>query len=572
MPGYIWHDECGVPEYAAEWLLSTRLPGLSPRNASGRRAHGAVPPIIGNRHALACRSCPETNRVSQSLPRCDGVLRIGAVSMCMQSLNRLILVLWLAATLFVSRDSVVAQGRVAGGSPCSDWSEPTVFVDLQAGDASGSVLYPSLLQDSGGNLHALWSASVRKDATTDLWYSKRTGSDWSPPIDVIASPDGRAVLPVYAFDDGDWLHAYWPSNAGGLWYSRAHATALGSARGWSRPQQVFGQGHIWSTIAMAIDPAGHMSIAYASGYNTIRYLLLDRDGTTVLRSVLVYTEPDAATWAGTPSLARADDGTLWLAWKETDTTLRSKGIMYASSADGGETWSDPVWLVQGYYGGGFAGVGGALFRWYGGGVGTGTRYVSVSQDNGRNWTEPYNISLGKVASEGMQGMSFAQDSSGLWHVLEQTDNTFATVRWDGTSWSSPVPVVPGTEIGKIAGPVQNGVMTISDGNTMHAFWQAGGPSWNRQLWFTSCVLDAPAIPAQAVPPPSGASAEPAAQQSAGESGASTNAASPSSVPGFGVSETMGFTSGLQGLLVTALTPVFGLLCLVIGIYWRRARR
>ncbi len=378
----------------------------------------------------------------------------------------------------------------------STWSPPTRFFEI---DQGGNVQSPTLLTDSGANLHAFWGAAMTEGQPTALYYSHWEDGNWTEPVDVLVSPDGGSIWPFTArVDENDYVHVFWMSSSQ-IWHSMAHVAQLDDARHWTPPDLVPTDETPFTTLGLAQDADGVWYLAYSNRDLDTITLLKSEDGAVSWENAgVIHQEARSDTWVGYPGIVVAPDGALWVSWQEMEAgSGTSKGLAYARSEDGGATWSEPESLVTGYYFGGFEVIGDVMVKKYGGGIGTGGRFVSFSKDSGSSWTEPRNISAGD--GEGAQAIGLVVDSTDDWHFIVETGMTFARVAWNRENWSTPEFVVPRDLMqvccitpGKVT---ENAAVGISDGNRIHVFYEQD----DSVLWYTSRELDAPRLVPQ---PPS----------------------------------------------------------------------
>ncbi|MEM4724271.1 MAG: sialidase family protein [Candidatus Hadarchaeum sp.] len=399
----------------------------------------------------------------------------------------------LALLLLTAILGTMAPARAQSTSP---WTPPVKFFEVEPG---GEVQSPTLVSDPAGGLHAFWSAKVDVSAPSALYHSRWLGDRWSEPVDVLFSTFPTTVV----VGKDNYFHAFWHFSKQ-LYYSKAPLAEAGDARQWAAPQPLSSIGD--GGLGITQDQEGTWYLAYAEDGLAAIKILRSKDNWSTFDQITVATNENPAVWLAFPSIAVAADGSLWLSWNELTSAWQGNSragvrerLLGVRSLDGGETWTRPEVIIEGYYNGGYRSVGDILVRLVAGGLGTGGRFVSFSYDSGNTWTEPINIGLG--GAEGMQGIGLAIDSRGVWHFLVETSSTFAEVPWQDGIWSTPQLVV-GRELlqeccvtpGEVT---ENGVIGVSNGNRLHVIFEEA----NRTLWWSQKTLDAPFVSA-ALPEPS----------------------------------------------------------------------
>ena len=364
------------------------------------------------------------------------------------------------------------------------WSKPVEFFEVGQG---GSVQSPVLVTDSGGNLHAFWSAAQTEDETMVLYQSTWRDIEWTPATDILISPDGANTWPheVIVGND-DYVHVFWLGVENTkIWHYRAHASQLDDPDGWVQQASIFPEQVAFGSFGLTTDSLGTWYLVYGNrSLDRITFLSSTDDGLSWSTEQTAHIEGTPGIWVGNPGIVIAPDGSLIVWWQQMESgSGRSTGLQYSIRAADQNIWDAPVKLADGYYFGGITFHDDLLIRAIGGGIGTGGRYISFSEDNGLTWKAPTNISAG--SREGAQDIPWAVDSEGNLHFIVETGSLFARVEWNGGYWEKP-DFVASREImdqccikpGKVT---ENAATGISDGNLIHIFFEED----NSVIWYAN---------------------------------------------------------------------------------------
>jgi hypothetical protein len=243
-------------------------------------------------------------------------------------------------------------------APAPPWSQPVSLYD--------SPTYPGLpaiATDAEGRIHILWAdAEAEGEPGIALLYTRGDISGasahdavrWSRPMPVLGI-EGGVSKPALAVT-GDRLHAVWQSDLyGEILYSRAFTRDAHSVGGWDQSQNLLAPSTIGSSPHIVIGAQGALHVVYAVPVNDgrgIYYTRSDDEGQNWSEAVQVF-DAAAAGWvmADSPCLTVDSEGIIYAAWVRTVPQVDGlpRGIYYAYSADGGETWSQAGEVVEGVY-------------------------------------------------------------------------------------------------------------------------------------------------------------------------------------------------------------------------------
>jgi len=338
------------------------------------------------------------------------------------------------------------QDLQAWFDPAAGWAEDG-FAALNPGEA----LSLAVVRDPQGGLRALWSQENAADPTkiaSDVFYANRDANGVSGPFLVLSDLPGRAAELTAGLAAADRLTAIWGGGTNGeLYQSWTSMVEAASAAGWSDPAVLEGFDPAGREPQLAVDAAGDYLLAYAVPLNERRgvYVATSSDQGQTWQTAGQAFDAVAAgcDFVERPSLALDGAGNLHLSW--TCSTLPGGvgplAVYYARSVDGGETWSDPVRLIERpAQWNQLVAVGDGRIHliWQEvHGLRTSTWHIE-SSDDGLQWSVPRFLS----ATESAVGPATAvADAAGELHLLQVFQEGAAGPvlehsLWDGQRWSA----------------------------------------------------------------------------------------------------------------------------------------
>ncbi|CAG0937491.1 hypothetical protein TFLX_06425 [Thermoflexales bacterium] len=358
------------------------------------------------------------------------------------------------------------------------WRQPQV---LSA--ASGTLTLdgvPDVTADIQGHVYAVWSQATLDGLGTDLYTAAWREDRWSgasrlSPASASGADDTvstvhQANQPAITADNRDRVHVVWSGGAAGeIFYSWAYARDLGGGQRWNEatrlsPASALGQ---WPDIVA--DPrTSSLYVIYALPFNEQRgiYLSLSADVGQAWQPPIKIFDAAAAGWASVDGVRLALDAenkilhAVWLR-RTLPGQPQSQEVYYASSRDGGKTWTTPVKIAAGAVVGPQVIVpapGQVYLAWcQADGVGPNIR-GQFSPDGGQRWTAP--IPLNQLEQVSCP-ISLATDGLGQMHLAGITSNAgdesvLLTASWNGQAWAASEV----HELGQRTNPANSAVIAL----------------------------------------------------------------------------------------------------------------
>lgn len=382
------------------------------------------------------------------------------------------------------------------------WSPLEKVVSVEA-----KINSPTIATDGIGRVHLFWSqvdSVVSQKLGKSIFYTVRKDGQWSPSSEILASPYGKADQPEAASDSEGQLFVVWSGGDGGeIYFSRSDGIQPFLASSWSEPVSIPSPLLTGSSPDILIDSNDVIYVSYAIPLNEERGIYItssDDLGQSWSQSVTVF-DAQSAGWdmADDPLLAMTGNEHLHLIW--TRYSLPSgEGpleLYYASSEDGGLTWTTPRLVVEAQIVWSQIAASGeeTVHRvWQQENTSGSTLWHEQSVDDGVTWERVAPVS---VFGETVGKPSLSLDKSGRLHLLlvvRSGVDSFILQNWvyDGQSWSAEpnmdLQFSPDTEINSIVSEFsQVGNLDVillnnditQDGNEYY------------QLFFTNQAIDLP---------------------------------------------------------------------------------
>jgi len=321
---------------------------------------------------------------------------------------------------------------------------------------------PCLVVDQNHTVHAFSSQWLIEDEGQSVmailynqWTLKR---GWTVPVDIMLSPVKEARILGAFLDQRGIMHMIFyggDNTVGDIYYARAPAVDAGQAPAWSTPVLVGESANDPSVAALSGDDKGNLVIVYSGkqdGWGL--YTLYSADGgetwTEPVPMFLTYAE----LFPLVLKLSRGESGVIHAVWDVRDLGGNGRRINYAGLSLDDRQWTEPVTLAEAETGYGVllptvVEHGDEVIVAYSGVT------MRSSKDGGKTWTAPAN----PFRQVGVNGtMSFVVDSNDDLHFLwaqritasPDIHGVWHSVWLDG-QWTEPEAVVSGVRVSDASG-------------------------------------------------------------------------------------------------------------------------
>jgi hypothetical protein len=436
---------------------------------------------------------------------------------------------WGIAGVFLA---VLVSGTLLVGPSSSSFGQTGTAHAQQEGEAwstpvnLSNSLYPSMFPDvavdRAGNVYVVWSQYFRPDDGgwgDAISFAMRDGNVWSKANDIYTAPPfNTAHLPAIAVDSRGLIHLIWLQGYqllyGHAWSQREPWNTLS----WSEPQGLSQGDAYWNDIV--VDGRDRIHVVWAKREDNAEV------GLAYARSVdggETWSEPMEIVQQESGQVMLASDGKdgLYVIWvhvrgKEVD----AWPVYFSYSQDAGQTWSEPLDLAESppdnYEWPNVAvdGQGTVHLVFYRSFIGSFCHRIFTPQNG--TWSDLQVVKTGLVMEYGHPGLAI--DSDGRPHMVVPTSGMDCGVfhtSWDGQAWS-PMARVSTNTVGQAS---HMGRLAIGQGNQLHVVWfdflegSAGGlwepPRGRVDVFYSTYRSDA--HPTPPVPLPAGPTATPRPQ-------------------------------------------------------------
>lgn len=362
----------------------------------------------------------------------------------------------------------------------TDWAEPILLFEE---DGTGEVIGPSIVSDTYGNIHVFWIVTNDSDQEPDLiYYMRQDAIGWTTPVDILAGDFIRGARAAVGQDG--YIYLIW-SNGNGILYSRAPIQGAEFVKYWSEPVPLTNSNAYADLFTSA---SGRIYLAYpGTGTSGVFEQVLEPNGSYWSSTSLVSQTSLTNTASEYVRVKVSDNGTVHVVWTEFyfPESWPPRGVFYARSVDGGNTWSAPEALAIGDYDQINITVvdDNNIHVVWNGAVMIGGRYHRWSSDGGKTWSDTMEVT--PVGMGGTSGLpQIVTDQAGTVHLLTDLgDSCLWYTYLENQIWAPRICIS-----GKRAF-LEEPAMGISEGNKLHAvFWDN-----RKSLWYTTKTTDAPWI-------------------------------------------------------------------------------
>ncbi len=376
---------------------------------------------------------------------------------------------------------------------------------------------PLIVADALDGIHAFWQeAQSGSSAPHQVYYTRVSARETSTPVVIVTNARAAAVTADRA---GNLYLLFQRDND--MMISYADASRAGAPESWSKPVVIAKRTLFRGDIT--VDDRGTLHVALPSLDRRGVYYAASGDGGETWSLVLAGRPAEADTQADWTRLAVDGRGGLHVTWSEfrLPNGWPPTGLYYARSQDAGLNWTRPMTLAGESWTQAAVGIGpgdqvNLVWNAYGPNPG---HYHRVSSDGGNTWSTKATPAWPDRGS--MYGYpDLAVDSAGTLHMVSPSVGVLYGAWRDG-AWTAPVKIPDGPSGADKPGDQENWRgfphVAISGGNQLHVLFAVGA----QRIYYSSAQTGSPAVTPPPLPtatPRPTATAKPAAAPTTGASG------------------------------------------------------
>jgi hypothetical protein len=238
--------------------------------------------------------------------------------------------------------------------PPSIWSNP-VEITSNARD----IRSPVIVSDRVGFSHLFWAQEVEDrqgNPESYVYYASKEGDRWSRPLQLFSAFSNHAgELSVTMNDRGNLLLTWNDMQNNEVYFSWSDASRAYSSDEWAPPSSLPVYGLPARSPKIYTDNTGTIYVAYVIPLNEGRglYLTLSEDHGETWSDPIVVFDAESAGWEGIglPNISGTVNGNLYLQWAQSTLPdgIGPVRMNFASSNDGGATWTEPEVVIEAQY-------------------------------------------------------------------------------------------------------------------------------------------------------------------------------------------------------------------------------
>jgi hypothetical protein len=323
----------------------------------------------------------------------------------------------------------------------SSWNPALSFFSTQKEISS-----VSLLADAAGQLHAIWMQSAAEGAgDVTFFYARWDGTQWAPIVSIITPPFGRAQDLSAALDPSGRLIVVWSGGPfGEIYFSWTSVEVAGMPSEWAEPAILPMPRPVGATPQILAVEDGRLYVTYAIPINEHRgiYLISSTDRGETWSEPVQVVDGSAAGWemVMNPTLEVTPSGDLHLLfWRfPPPVGVETTTLYYVRSTDQGTSWTAPEELVSAELRASWIESFGqeAVYRmWQEIRNGVLVTILETSVDGGVTWSAPINFSDFDLD---VANSDVVLAPSGRLHVLQLVKDSAGLIlqekSWDGANW------------------------------------------------------------------------------------------------------------------------------------------